>query len=347
MTFAIGFFAAVVAVLSAQQVMARMSSGKDKSNGVFYTSRPFLVAFGLSISFLALALLVENAFVDEESYTQFLFDPKTYVAVFKEFFFATVIALFIIATIEISSRKEQDDYFREAVELAQKNVFEAIYKNRLDADVLVEAEESIFKTDFIRTRHNRNIHLQPLEDTTDYVLLTSTQDFRVRNVTGNRKPYTPTVYLPKRPGNHADKVCVTLVRVFRTQSSHRSSAVLDVNSKESAEVYIVPDGNAPHEICYRFPQQVCEPGEEIEVHISLTLVKEKFDNEIWTTLIPTLRAEVSVQTDVEGLTLSAIALHRGSMDDGIQGAGSLRKWVVERPMLPYQGYVVSWSEAND
>ena len=323
-------------------------SESDEGHERFYTSRPFIAAILFSVVFLALSFAIESLFLRDPEYVSFFVDPKTYVAVFKEFFFASVIAVFIIATIEIFSRSEQDRFLKRATENAQKNVFQAVYQNSIDKEIFSEAEISIFQTDFVRTRHSREILLQSLAGYDDYILLTSTQEFRVRNVTKGPKNYAPVVYLPKPLSKFSKHVKISRVALYFVKDGQRSELYYEVlEGEEMDKALQTIQDCSPHELCFRFREKPVDPLEEVEVQISLTLVKEKFDNEIWTTLIPTLKAEVIVQSDIDDLSLSAIALHRGTKVANVQNNHKYRRWSVERPMLPFQGYVVSWSEAED
>lgn len=317
----------------------------SKKARLFLVTPPFIAAAGLAVIFLAASVIIDNIYVKNVDYGSFLIDPKTWVLVFKEFFFASVIAIFFMTTIELYSRSEQDNFFETATTEAQKNVFQAVYQNSIDPLIFEEAEESIFQCDFVRTNHSRDIQLQKLPESADYLLLRSTQEFRVRNVAKSTREYDPVVYLPKSMTRFQQHVKVARVTLYQVKSGQRSELIYEHTDAADIAKALKPDSGSPSEICYRFPTASVDPSEEIEVQYELMLVKEKFDNEIWTTLIPTLKAEVTVQSEIEGLELTAIAHHRGTMMPSSQGNGkSRKKWTVERPLLPFQGYVVSWSE---
>lgn len=313
-----------------------------------FLTRPALIGTaGLALLFLVVSVLIEHLVINEETYTSFLTDPKTWVMVSKEFFFASVIALFFMTTIELYSRSEQEEFFKEATSEAQKSVFQAVYQSKADQKVFEEVEESIFKQSFVRTSHSRDIHLRRLSNSDEYILLTSTQEFRIKNITKFAQEYEPVVYLPRSLEKFDDYVKVNRVTIYKVKDGTRSDLLFESTSQDEAiQKAIKPNLASPSEICYHFECHSVDPDDEIEVQYELTLVKEKYDNEIWTTLIPTLKAEVTVQSEVEGLNLQAIAHHRGTMMPSSQGNSKFRKWTVERPLLPYQGYVVTWSEAE-
>lgn len=330
--------------------------GKLKHNDkswAFFVEAPFLTAMILCFSFLALSLLIESIFMHgpDTSHSSVFLKPYTWVNVTKEFFFAFVIAMFVIATVELHSRKEQKKFIEKATTDTQKSVFDAVYKSRVDPAVFEEAEKCIFNNAFIRVKHFNSMVLKTIAEHHDYILLSSVQDSRIRNISREEGPqgYTPQIYLPKPPRALQGKSNVDSVVVHEVLNGVRGRELRRYGGAQDIEKFKNSDARAsPQEQHYKFESVSINPGQEIDIVIQITLVKERYDNEIWTTLVPTLEADVTVDSEVDGLDLGAISLHRGTMTlIGGEHGGRTRRWKIEKPMLPYQGYVVTWSKNDD
>lgn len=336
--------------------------------------KPVYISMILALVFLVVVLILEKyIFITEDG--GIFVDPKTWLAVAKEFFFAFAISTVVIFTIERVSKQEQSEQIEEATkafsatlekgvdqlravtaakldekladvrDLADQisiNVFNALYKAQLDPAVSHEVEESVFRTEFVRPRHERYIELLEIKDHPEKLLLKSRQTFVIRNVTRDERPFVPMVYLPKLSGAAAH--LSTVGRVVATSM---------FDGQQRKEQYNIVIGQSPHEqdlrrrlqgseYVYTFPAVQVRALGELEIVMELCLLKDRSDNEIWTSLLPTLAGEVGVVSHVPGLVIEAISLHRGSMVAVEQGPDNYRRWRYDKPILPYQGYVVSW-----
>lgn len=348
--FLFGLFVGIAFAVLVYELLGRHT--ETRHDQWIFLERPFLSALVLGLLSLFAAIMIDAFLVDgyAPGFVASVFGEwKTYVSVFKEFFFAFVIAMFVIVTIERSSRAEQNNFLVRANEAAQKNVFDAVYKRRIDPSVFAEVEQSVFESDFVRLRHDRTIHISAIDGHDDSILLTSNQDFRLKNISGADREYKFRAYLPKPHASFEGRNKVTEITISRISNGARLDPDVAI-SGAAVDACLKEDPLSPDEIFYLSDTVIVASGEEINVEVSLELVKERFDNEIWTTLLPTLYAEVTVVSRVQGLRLSAISLNRQSLVEAKTGAGNgdheTKKWKIEKPMLPYQGYVVSWSRED-
>jgi len=319
----------------------------SKSDGNAHTGTlltpPLLLSALFAACFLIMALIIDAALVKPkvESWSLFLLDPKTYLAVTKEFFFASFIALFIVMTVEHTSRREQNIAVNDALDKMKRSVFQAVFSRRIGEDVAAEIEQSIYDCTFVRNHHTRTIILKELDvPSTEHILMESTQTFRVQNIGNGPEDYFPTVILPDPTPEHEGKNTIKKVRFSGIGADGEIVSTTDIVAKKIADA-IQPNEENADETHYVFDKIGLKPDEELEVEYTLELVKERYDNEIWTTLIPTLKADVVVNSEVPGLYIGAISMHRGNLSRVHSGNG-FKRWSVEKAMLPFQGYVVFW-----
>lgn len=349
--------------------------GSSKGGRTKRWFKPVSVSAFCSLFFFALTLVLEGyVFFDPESDGIFA-QTKTYATASKELFFAFFISMIIIFTIERVSRQEQAEQIEEATtafaekletglekfrsttsekmdrkleeleSYAQRisdNVFNALYKSQLAPEFSHEVEESVFRAEFVRLRHERYMVLEPIADLPEKLLLRSTQTFTVKNITRDDRPYVPNVYLPSLEGVDDFHSRVDRVYAARTLNDRDVETLFDIPIGTGADAQDAYRQRVEAEYKYTFQAITVPALSTVKMMMELCLLKDRSDNEIWTSLMPTLRGSVSVESRVSDLHVEAISLHRGSMVAALQAPKNLRQWSYEKPIMPYQGYVVSW-----
>ncbi len=343
-------------------------SHADKVNSLkkIFLSVPFLSLLIFALVCLAVAVTVELLFLVDptKDVVSFLASPKTWLAFSKELFFASFIALLIIVVVEVASNDEQAELMeqfkesqeklvKESIDKAQESVFEGVYKNAVDPAIFEEVVDSVFTADFIREEHHRSMVLEPIDGKPDLLLMKVKQTYTVKNVTKSTKKSNQRFYLPNT--RNADGSLNQFSRIAITSEKGDHNKIPDVYpySKEDAHgqtdaAAAVPASelsDSGAETIYTFPSVDVQAGGVIRIEIDLQLVKDISDNEILTFLSPTLQGSFSVHSYVPNLDVKAISLHRGTLSETPDGGADFKRWTFNRPMLPYQGYVVMWSKA--
>lgn len=333
-----------------------------------FLSVPFLSLLIFALVCLSVAITVELIFLTEpaKDFASFLASPKTWLAFSKELFFAAFIALIIIVVVEVASTDEQTELMeqfkesqeklvRESIDKAQESVFEGVYKNAVDPAIFEEVVDSIFTADFIREEHHRSIVLEPIPDREDIILMKVKQTYTVKNVTKNTKNSNQRFYLPNT--RNADGALNEFTHLSITSEKGDVNEIPDIypylktgeieeqdEQPCDTEFPNVEPSSSGAETVYTFPTVKVQGGGVIRVELELQLVKDVSDNEILTFLSPTLKGSFSVHSYVDGLDIKAISLHRGTLTETPDGGDDFKRWTFNRPMLPYQGYVVMWSK---
>jgi len=258
----------------------------------FFKSLPFYVAMITMITSLAAALVLEGYFDIQDG--SFLFSEKTYIAVAKEFFFASLIALFIIMTVEVTSKQEQTDFLKRSSKVARRDVIEAVYETRLGRKIFQEVEESIFRSVFVREHHVRSMVLTSIGDGKDHVMLKAKQKYQLRNVSDRRQSSRQNIHVPVTTNPHSASSGVKSISAVLLEGEFELAPEYDELgggnvSLEKVEGYAKKSDDGAEKI-YEFPSIIVGAGSLIEVEIEFEIAKERSDNELLTFLSPTLYA---------------------------------------------------------
>lgn len=364
MSFALGFLAASVMSIVVGAILFHVY-GKPKvhneANSLkkIFLSVPFLSLLIFALVCLAIAVVLELIFIQATyaDYQSFLSAPKTWVAFSKEMFFAAFIALIIIIVVEVASsdeqaelmegfKKDQAELLQDSIGRAQKSVFEGVYKNSLHPAIFEEVVDSIFQASFVRPEHHRSMVLEEIKESPTRILMKVRQTYVVENVSGGPRRSNQRFHLPNTRNfeGHLNRfVSISVVSLvgdnkipdiypYRNEAGEEVPDEIDVSISESGA-----------ECVYTFPAVDVVEGGKIKIDLELHLVKDISDNEILTFLSPTLKGSFSVHSYVDGLEVQAISLHRGALSETPDGGPEFKRWTFDRPMLPYQGYVVMWT----
>lgn len=355
-----------------QQRLHNGAGGPDTPYRNILLTPPFL---GLTIftgACLLVAVITEVTFFDSakdladgsvNKLISFLENKKTWLSFAKELFFAGFIAMIIIVVVEVSSSQEQkelvedfmaqqrklledsQEFVRQVQDDTKKRVFEDIYKSAIHPQIFDEVRETIFEAHFVREAHYRSMVLEPIPDRPDKVLLKVSQEYVVCNVTQSPKTSNQQFFIPNPSGQYPDHNRIEQMTVTSLVGENDIPAELTESySGDPAGVPTVEEREA--EVCYRYPAIKLDANGKVRIRLVMQLLKDRSDNEILTVLSPTLKGNFSVQCNVDGLEVKAITLHRGALVETQDGADNFKRWLFNRPMLPYQGYVVMWSEKN-
>ncbi len=374
MSFLFGLLAGTILSIVLGMVLFHLYGKPDHGPEVnslkkIFLSVPFLSLLIFALVCLSVAVTVELIFLTDpaKGFSSFLASPQTWLAFSKELFFAAFIALIIIIVVEVSSNDEQAELMeqfkesqeklvQESIDKAQESVFEGVYKNAVDPAIFEEVVDSIFTADFIREEHHRSIVLEPIEGRTDVILMKVKQTYTVKNVTKNVKVSNQRFYLPNT--RNADGELNQFSHLSITSEKGENNYIPEVypyqrdsetdsgdNTPCESDVPSVEESSSGAETIYTFPTVKVQGGGVIRVELELQLVKDISDNEILTFLSPTLKGSFSVHSYIPNLDIKAISLHRGALTETPDGGDDFKRWTFNRPMLPYQGYVVMWSKA--
>jgi len=265
---------------------------------------------------------------------------KVWILVLKDVGFACLIALVLALFIERSARDRQERAAAMQQEKIAENVFKGVFNNDIPEVLVDEVVESVLRAPIVRTENHAHFimddgSIEVDGDITRHVVITATTRYTLKNC--SRQPINVPVGLmipiPSNPNLRA-RAKLTEVEIAERKLS-------DVEIAEGDRA--IPD--TAYEKRFQWRHQL-SPGDTLSVKLAYSLVKDRSDNEIWTSLFPTLASTLSVVVNTGDLDIGADGLNRETLRpvNAITDKSEERHrtWELKIPMLPYQGFVLWW-----
>ena len=248
---------------------------------------------------------------------------------------AGIVAIILAATIEYVSRKRDERRFKEEKDAIKNDVFEHVLGYRLPEGTFAELDEQILNASFIRKNFTVTYKLSPLDDPR-FIKINGQISYKVLNLTPGPKDFEFRTGIEKAPiAELDDLVKFTVVKVRGTG--------VDVDLQTQEEIKKAIDYKTPNHLYIRKKLTIC--GKE---HISATIRFEvvralQGGSEYFLTPILSLGFELFVQA-WEEIEVSAAAYLPENLAEGDQHLKRQDSyhWILQRPMLPYQGVYVNW-----
>ena len=283
------------------------------------------------------AYLSDPAWIEADKGKLWFLKATTWIGVLREVGFASLIALILAVFIEQSSRARMEAAASKRQQEISENVFRGIFENDIPKIMVNEVVDTILKAKIIR-----------LEHAATYVV-----DDEEIEIEGNRYRYVKlgvsSSYTLKNVSREEVQAPITIMFPIHRQPELRDLATLETISINghilTTEEMQEGDSalpNTEYEKRYQWFRPVAS-GESMIVRSTYTLIKEISDNEVWTSLYPSLTMRLSVTMNCRNMEFGADALHRGTLQK-VAGQGSTghHSWELTRPVLPYQGLVFWW-----
>ncbi|MBC8030665.1 MAG: hypothetical protein H7Z16_11185 [Pyrinomonadaceae bacterium] len=251
---------------------------------------------------------------------------------------AGVVAIILAMTIEYVARKRDERRFREEKEAIKNDVFEHVLGYRLPKGTFAELDNQILRASFIRRDFRCSYTLVPIKvGTTKFMKIEATWTYEIVNRTPERQPYLFRTMVEKAPVEELDPlVKFTCVNVKGCQ------VPLTLDSadacKEEAKDNIRPNH-------WVIEKQISIVGAtHASVVVSFEAVRV-FEGGV-SFLLHSLQTEgfslkVTAPPEVE---VSASPFLPESLGEGAEHQLSRNRyhWVLNNPILPYQGVYVTW-----
>ena len=316
----------------------RRKEGRTQENGrmalIFPISFAFLLLLVSTVALLASVLIEQYLLLEplrggegaENLPAEYqplshptLFTMKSLVGFLKEVGFATFISFVVIMMVERRAKAEiaglleksqtaQTQELTTFVEklakdyetfgrLTARNVFDAVLERELPKRYVAEVIDSSISVNIIREEYKSTYILSPYteEDTSTYgsvlekkLKLDIQFFYRLRNVSKVEADFDVRISIPQLKGGRLSELA------YLTS--------LAINSLEKTGPQIAEAEHPSEDGFYKnfiFKEKI-KPGQRFEVHGSYTVVKDRSDTELWTSIFPTMAAELDVQLKVPG-----------------------------------------------
>ncbi len=169
-----------------------------------------------------------------------------------------------------------------------------------------------------------------------HIMVVLESDYILENITGSEHPHEVKSMHP-----------LPAEKALRGYAGIKSVSIGDssLNAEQIKEgIDRIPDTD--YEKCASWPVQI-GTDRPLLVKTRAHLIKEKSDNEVWSSLLPTISLEVIVDMQLDDLSWNINSLHSGNLkaidgpDEGPRGREKTT-FRTQNPVLPYQGVLVWW-----
>ena len=205
---------------------------------------------------------------------------KTWIGVLKEMGFASLIALIIAVVIERTSRARQEMTTSERQREIAESVFRGVFETDIPKTIVDEVVEGILKSKIVRLDHTSTYVLNDRTKEVEgksykYIELTATSSYTLQNVSREYVVVPIRLMFPV-PGNPYLRDMAKLMN-FAINDRSLSSQEIEAGNEAA--------GNTEYLQGYLWEQELA-PGATVRVRGTSTLIKDRSDNEIWTSLYP-------------------------------------------------------------
>lgn len=272
----------------------------------------------------------------EQSLSVLLTDLTVYATLCREIAFATFIAFLLAVLIEEDAQKQQQKLITTFTEQVSGNVFRTVLGTFLPQrflDLFLDVARSpLFRKNMV-VRY-RLLEFKPPEVrgisklSDEYLKLSVFAEYTLVNASAS--PYVHPIRFrwPSRKDSRFHRDTARLVS-------------LEIDGKP-VKLDHLERGESDFEIV---ETRTIQPGEELVITSEMTLVKERSDSEVWSSLIPTLDLRIIFEADqvsdptTAGLTANFRVDQRSALPNSAGGI-----WVSTQPIMPYQSVVFWWRQ---
>ena len=276
--------------------------------------------------------------------------PHVWNGVVREIGFACLIALLIIIFVEASSRQRQENAAlsflererQRASELREelgRDVFRAVYCRETPASLVDGVIDQVLSCNVVRTYHRSDYKLLELDVAADenkdkrYVCLQIHGEYVVKNISRDTITVPIGIGFPTPgPMNLKKYAKITSVKI----------GGIELNEHEIREGDFAAEDDSD-KIRFMWKRKLAA-GNQLEVMYTAQLVKERSDNEVWTSLFPSTGMELSLTVEVDDLEFDARSLSSKDVERliGTRASNEMNKWRLNGPILPHQSIIVWW-----
>ena len=304
---------------------------KDASIGAFFRERKE-TSWYLLWGTLSLLLLVLGYGAEHEYH----WELRSHIL--NELGVAGFVAIILAVTIEYVSKKRDERRFKEEKDAIKNDVFEHVLGYRLPEGTFASLDDQILNASFFRKDFAVRYELSPLENPA-FIKIDGQISYKVLNLTPEPKDFYFRTGTEKAPVAELDHlVKFTVVRV-------RDSAGNDLLDLDSVDkIKTAQDESIPNHLHIR--QTITINGNDrVSATIRFEAVRALQGGSAFL-LTPNVALGFQLFVQAwDGIEVSATSylpetLKKG--DQHLKGQNSYH-WVLERPMLPYQGVYLSWT----
>ena len=261
---------------------------------------------------------------------------KVVAELLRELGFAAAIAWVISVAIERAARERDAENAEAARKAIAVDVFKAVIGSFVPKTIRDLVLDKVLLTPVTRPTARLGLTLDELKVSGNadqrHIRLELKLEYEVKNESSAAVPYDVVVFIPKCPtktleAHHALRsVAIDQTALTPDQIAHGAKEIPDT------------DG----ELRFKWRRTIPPQG-SLSVVTRAEYVKERSDNEIWISIIPTSRFELTVNLQIANLSWGVDPHHEGELKQiGERARLGETHFVATSALLPYQGTLIWW-----
>lgn len=278
----------------------------------------------------------------------FLLSPEFWVNFLRDVGVTCGIALLLIIFIEVGNHNRQIRQIVRFRQIAARDVFSAVFSNKMSAEIVAAVESSVFKSKFIRDEHETVYNLYEFDDAKisgrKLIKLEIDTTYRLRNITDEAVDEEIRISFPVFESKELrDLAVLTKLEI------DEKNVDLSVSRGQPRSKYQKPYAHGDYHKLYSIDRKIAA-GDTITVNSCYTIIKEISDNEIWVSRYPTSMLKFTVQTNIADLQFDVRPMFKGGFELQTESTlknGVRRIYKPTKPILPKQGFVFWWRPNNE
>ena len=283
------------------------------------------------ILLVGIVLILSGVIYSEHGY-KLLLDVKDISSILKELGFACVIAFVVSVIIEKAARQEEVRIFEKYIKDSGSNVLKAIYGNNISDILFKFLDENVLSGNFIREDWKLIVNLEKVDD--DSVSINVVMFSKIKNVSKIKRTYRGVKFVEENSS-------------FGEQRFKKLDSLIVNGIDQTQELLATknasPDGN---HLNFHYDVEL-EPNAVAEIKTVMKLGGFGRDSEFLTTTILTERSEIFINYP-DSLKVALAAVQPDMEYSTVpNNDGNTIYLSVDRPMLPFNGYVFWWAPIVD
>lgn len=248
---------------------------------------------------------------------------------------AGFVALLIISTIERFTRSKHEKAANNLIDRIKSDLFYAIYKRHIPADVFAEVQRCLFNKSIYRKRYMVNYALSFIpqdaeiaeKDRSNHLLCSIGSRYELHNISDIPENAVVEMYL-EQPIDENMRKFLQIEELKIDGYTFTSDEILSLIKSTSDHLILRKETTIP-------------AGGKIQVCVKGRTIKRKTDMEVWGSRLPSDGIMLQI-TAPENIKVHATANHSSSLEYENMDGGLTHIWTLNRGIFPFQSIIFWW-----
>lgn len=272
------------------------------------------------------------------SHEHLAFWQKMLFGAVTEFGFAFVIAWVVGQTVEITAKREYNDYLQKQEKALSQNILRFLFDVDLTKSIFKVVTDYVLSKPVIKTKQKSEAQLICIEGNDEWLKMQYRFEYTLRNISKNPVDWPLTFHVPKPEGMEIPNVEGIGIQFFQIGGRQIPIENLTLLCDDTVD--------SVGQIRYRNDIKI-QPGEDVDIQIEFTQLKRTNDNDLFQTHITCEQLNLIVRFDHTKFNVYSEPLHPSGYwrSNIIEPQGVLRA-SLDAPFLPANGYFIWWNKVK-